>query len=458
MAGRDRGAPLTYHLEYDLGRVRGFSDCVFAVAITIVVFTFVLPSRTTPDRELADFLAGEWPRYLSYLAAFTVIGYTWMVHHQLFELIRRVDSAAVWINFALLSFVVLTPYPMQLLGEHPSLSAPYVMFNLDALLFGLFNYLLVLYATDRHRLVSDELPIRGLRILRWRAAVFPVALGIATILAIPFGAWSVLAWPLIPLGRLLVRRRLGTLSDLDVSSGFDDDQTLERAERLESEAYATGRPAALASVFAESGSLTRLIGFSDNVYAFAITLLVLQLRLPTDPIATDAELWSLIVDQLQPDLIGFFVGFAVIGLFWTIHHRDFLIIERQDAGLRTINLVHLMIIAVMPFATLVLSTYDRYVSATVLYSICAGMASASLVALLAYACRGHRLVDPAIPADDLRVRALMGVVPTAGFALAIPVALVNPTMAQLMWVLPFVGTRLVRVHLSRREQRAFTAP
>jgi hypothetical protein len=61
-------------------------------------------------------------------------------------------------------------------------------------------------------------------------------------------------------------------------------------------------------------------------------------------------------------------------------------------------------------------------------------------------------VDPAIPADDLRVRALMGVVPTAGFVLAIPIALVNPTVAQLTWLLPFVGTRVVRVHLSRREQ------
>lgn len=451
MTGRDRRAHLGSHIEYDLGRVRAFSDCVFAVAITIVVFTFALPPRDTTDHALGEFLLSEWPLYLSYLAAFTVIGYTWMIHHNLFEAIRRVDNTAVWINFALLSFVVLTPYPMQLLGRQPTLAAPYVLFNLDAFVFGLVNLVLVLYSTHGRRLVSPLLPDRGVTILRWRAAVFPAALGIGTVLAVPFGAWSVLAWLLIPVGRLVVRRRLGGLSDLELPDDVDD-ETVARAQRLEHEATAAGRPVALAGVFAESGSLTRLIGFSDNVYAFAITLLVLQLRLPSQPIATDAELWSLVADQLQPDLIGFFIGFAVIGLFWAIHHRDFLIIDRQDAGLRTINLVHLMLIAVMPFASLVLSTYDRYVSATVLYSVCAGLASASLVALLAYACQGHRLVDPAIPTEDLHLRQLMGVVPTVGFALAIPVALVNPTAAQLLWIVPFAGTRVARVHLRRTEE------
>ena len=162
-------------------------------------------ARTANDATVAHDLLSEWPRYLSYLAAFAVIGYTWMVHHQLFEVIRRVDTAAIWINLALLSFVVLTPYPMQLLGRQPTLAAPYVLFNLDAFLFGVVNYLLVLYATDEHRLVWHRLPARGLQILRWRAAVFPLAIGVATVLAVPFGAWSVLAWGLVPFGRWLVR-------------------------------------------------------------------------------------------------------------------------------------------------------------------------------------------------------------------------------------------------------------
>jgi uncharacterized membrane protein len=241
------------------------------------------------------------------------------------------------------------------------------------------------------------------------------------------------------------------IADGDVD---DEDETVERAKRLESESVRAGRPAALASVLAESGSLTRLIGFSDNVYAFAITLLVLQFSLPTEPIRTDSELWSLVVEQLQPDLSGFFIGFAVIGLFWTIHHRDFLIIERQDAGLRAVNLVHLLFISVMPFATLVVSAYDRYTSATVLYAVCAGLASASLVVVFVYATHCHRLVDPTIPCSDIRARRALGLIPTAGFMLSIPVALVSPTAAQLVWFIPFLGTRAVRMRERRRKDEA----
>ncbi len=450
---RERDAHRDVRVQYDLGRVRGFSDCVFAVAITIVVVTFVSPSRTADDATLADFLLREWPRYLSYLAAFAVIGYTWMVHHQLFEAIHRVDTPAIWINLALLSFVVLTPYPMQLLGRQPTLAVPYLLFNLDAFLFGLINFVLVVYATDEHRLVWSGLSPRGVQILRWRAAVFPVAFGIATVLAVPFGAWSVVMWALVPLGRWYVRRRLGALTARETGDEDVDDtnETVIRARRLEAESVRAGRPAALASLFAESGSLTRLIGFSDNVYAFAITLLVLQFKLPTEPIRTDAGLWSLVVEKVQPDLTGYFVGFAVIGLFWTIHHRDFLIIERQDAGLRAVNLVHLMFVAVMPFATLVVSSYDRYTSATILYAVCACLASASLVVVFVYASRDHRLVDPQIPWADLRARRIMGLIPSGGFALSIPVALVSPTAAQLVWLIPFIGTWVFRAHQNRRE-------
>lgn len=205
-------AHLHYRVQYDIGRVRGFSDCVFAVAITIVVITFVLPDRVASDAKLASDLLNEWPRYLSYLAAFAVVGYTWINHHQLFELIRRVDATAVWTNLALLSFIVLLPFPMQLLGRFRGLNLPYVLFNLDAFLFGVLNLVLVVYATRDNRLVSARFPDALGRVLRMRAAVFPVTLAIATVVAVPFGGWSTLVWIAIPGGRWVLRKRHGSLA------------------------------------------------------------------------------------------------------------------------------------------------------------------------------------------------------------------------------------------------------
>jgi uncharacterized membrane protein len=443
-------------VQYDIGRVRGFSDCVFAVAITIVVITFVLPDRVASDEKLASDLLNEWPRYLSYLAAFAVVGYTWINHHQLFELIRRVDAMAVWINLALLSFIVLLPYPMQLLGRFRELNLPYVVFNLDAFLFGVLNLLLVVYATRDNRLVSSRFPDTLGRVLRQRAAVFPVTLAVATVVAVPFGAWSTLVWIAIPVGRWVLRERhgsLGQMAEAGTDDGDVDDETLVRAEELASESRRAGHAVPTATVFAQSSSLTRLLGFSDNVYAFAITLLVLQLTVP-DPPKSSEELREAVLAQVHPDLLGFFIGFAVIGLFWTVHHRHFLLIERQDAWLRALNLVHLMFIAVMPFATLIVSSYDRYTSATIVYATCAGLASGSIVVVFFYATHDHRLVNPTIPWPELRERRFLSLVVPGGFVLSIPIALVSPLAAQLVWIVPFVGTRVFRVRRVRQESRS----
>ena len=71
---RTREIHLSYRVVYDLDRVRAFSDCVFAVAITLVVVTFTPPDKRLTDAGAASYLLDEWPRYLSYLAAFVERG------------------------------------------------------------------------------------------------------------------------------------------------------------------------------------------------------------------------------------------------------------------------------------------------------------------------------------------------------------------------------------------------
>jgi uncharacterized membrane protein len=286
--------------------------------------------------------------------------------------------------------------------------------------------------------------------------VFPVTLAVATVVAVPFGAWSTLVWIAIPVGRWVLRERhgsLGQMAEAGTDDGDVDDETLVRAEELASESRRAGHAVPTATVFAQSSSLTRLLGFSDNVYAFAITLLVLQLTVP-DPPKSSEELREAVLAQVHPDLLGFFIGFAVIGLFWTVHHRHFLLIERQDAWLRALNLVHLMFIAVMPFATLIVSSYDRYTSATIVYATCAGLASGSIVVVFFYATHDHRLVNPTIPWPELRERRFLSLVVPGGFVLSIPIALVSPLAAQLVWIVPFVGTRVFRVRRVRQESRS----
>lgn len=108
----------------------------------------------------------------------------------------------------------------------------------------------------------------------------------------------------------------------------------------------------------EQFQLERIIFFSDAVFAIAITILALELKVPAidRSTATDAMLLNSL-DELLPKFIGFLVSFFIIGLYWTIHHRMFGYVVRYDRKLIRLNLIFLLAIVLMPFSTAFYSEY-----------------------------------------------------------------------------------------------------
>ena len=103
--------------------------------------------------------------------------------------------------------------------------------------------------------------------------------------------------------------------------------------------------------------LERLILFSDAVFAIAITLLVIEIKIPEihENVSDQALLHSL--GHLIPKFLGFLVSFMLIGLYWTIHHRMFGFVTGYDRKLLVMNLFFLFFIALMPFSTGFYSEY-----------------------------------------------------------------------------------------------------
>ncbi|HYJ37839.1 MAG TPA: TMEM175 family protein, partial [Chitinophagaceae bacterium] len=105
--------------------------------------------------------------------------------------------------------------------------------------------------------------------------------------------------------------------------------------------------------------LERLILFSDAVFAIAITLLVIEIKIPElerEHISDKALLQSLA--HLIPKFIGFIVSFLLIGLYWSVHHRMFGFVTNYDGRLRFLNLLFLFFIVLMPFSTGFYSEYS----------------------------------------------------------------------------------------------------
>jgi uncharacterized membrane protein len=180
--------------------------------------------------------------------------------------------------------------------------------------------------------------------------------------------------------------------------------------------------------------LERLIFFSDAVFAIAITLLALDIRLP-------AGIGELSNAQLLHQLLGawhkylaFAISFLAIGSFWAAHHRKFRFIKRYDRGLLILNLLFLMVIAFVPFPTSVLSESGN-LTATIFYALTMTAAGLMLTVVWWYASRHNHLTDSHLDARQRR-RQFVGLALTVGlFALSIGLAFLNKDLAKFLWLL-----------------------
>lgn len=103
--------------------------------------------------------------------------------------------------------------------------------------------------------------------------------------------------------------------------------------------------------------IDRIALFSDAVFAIAITLLIIEIKVPhVERPATDAAIWEK-VREMIPQLIGFFISFIVIGLYWMVHHRMFGYIVNYNQKLLVNNLIFLLSIVIMPFSSAFYSDY-----------------------------------------------------------------------------------------------------
>ncbi len=176
---------------------------------------------------------------------------------------------------------------------------------------------------------------------------------------------------------------------------------------------------------------SRIVAFSDGVFAIAITLLVLNLGIESG--VPGHRLWHE-VWELHEDFVAFAISFAVIGRFWTLHHRFFGQVEAFDNRLIRLNILYLGTIVLIPFSSQLLGEYGGEAAAVVVYAV--NLAACVVVGfrMNAYAHNaGLTTIDRATHREN-RIRAIyISVV----FLAAIPLAFVAPSYAPLLWLALF---------------------
>ncbi len=145
-------------------------------------------------------------------------------------------------------------------------------------------------------------------------------------------------------------------------------------------------------------SLDRLSALSDGVFAFAMTLLVLDLRLPEQTaIHSEHDLWRALA-ALAPNLVIYLMGFLTLGIFWNGQQTQLNYIERGSRDLSWLHLAFLFTITLMPFSTRLLAEFLHYRTAVLVYWVNILAPGALLYASWKYVSR-HDMIRPDAPPE-----------------------------------------------------------
>lgn len=172
----------------------------------------------------------------------------------------------------------------------------------------------------------------------------------------------------------------------------------------------------------------RLEAFSDGVFAIAITLLILEIKVPTFDSALGPALLA-----LWPSYLAYILSFVVIGAIWINHHAMFQHIERTDGTLLLLNVLNLMVVAFLPFPTAVLAEAFHHGKGEPVAAAFYG-AVLTVLGLLVNAIWWHAVREPNLMSSDLtsaeiKHKSRMFLVGPAIYAIATGVALIAPWLA-----------------------------
>jgi uncharacterized membrane protein len=113
--------------------------------------------------------------------------------------------------------------------------------------------------------------------------------------------------------------------------------------------------------------LDRIAALSDGVFAIAMTLIVLEIRVPDPgPIVTEQDLWSALM-TLGPRLLTYFLSFLTLGIFWSGQQTQLNLFGTADRDLTWLQLAFLATVALMPFSTSLLAEFITFRLALLLY-------------------------------------------------------------------------------------------
>jgi uncharacterized membrane protein len=177
---------------------------------------------------------------------------------------------------------------------------------------------------------------------------------------------------------------------------------------------------------------SRLEAFSDGVFAIAGTLLVLELRVPTE----STDLSGALV-RLWPAYAAYLVSFLTIGIIWVNHHTLLEHCKRVDRRFLYLNLLLLVAVGIVPFPTALVGQYilsdHGATSALIVYGLGGLLIAIAFTGVFLYATHDHRLVGDSAVARGIRREGRLFPIGLAAYTIGIALAFVAPIASLVVY-------------------------
>lgn len=168
-------------------RIETFSDNIFAILLTLLVFNFKVPQLHGPNIEadLQDQLFSMHAYFTTYAMSFALVCLFWVAHHQLMHTLKHINTGFLWLNNLFLFCLVFICFPTQVLGAYPDTETATMLFG-GSMIAASFSFSLLRYhAYFQADLANDALSgadkrhtlMKGL----WGTGLYAIAILISAI-------------------------------------------------------------------------------------------------------------------------------------------------------------------------------------------------------------------------------------------------------------------------------------
>ena len=383
-------------------RIYGISDCVIAVAFTLIVVNIPLPPDGLSTSQLQNFIRQDLlPKILIFLPTYIVVASSWVSHYRILIYLKRSSSLFIILNVVFLASIVFLPVPVSFFYHYGNQAEVWQVFAITQMVTSTTLLLMWVVARVDH-LLDPDIPSEYLRYTTARLIVIPLGTLVSTGVAFYnvffaegiFLFFYILGWFM----RSILYRRNPR------------------------EGYLEGT--------------IRMCSITDNMTAVAITFLITTIT--STILSNNQQSFSTALNAVAEQLPVYGLTFLIVGFFWLSHHRIFMVIRRHNMTLIWLNFAFLLFIELQPIFNALHATYPKSQLTSILYASEQAATGLMLLVIWWYAAKGHRLIDKTMDRFEIMSFALRALLVPMIFILSIAIILFRNDFAFYFWLLVIV--------------------